>query len=134
MEEKIFEFEDEIDFSPTLDDHGFPIDEFKEELREGAWNVLHENPGLDCQDWIDILMDEYPSEVVDAFGPDPQDTFHQLVDWWETETYLDPITGICCTFQEWSEYFVNEHAVELYDMLVDAKTIESDSNGLSLPR
>ena len=122
MEEKIFEFEDEIEYVPiVLDDHGFPIDEFKEELREAGWSVLHENPGLDCQDWIDVLLDVYPSEVVDALGTDPEEVYSQLAEWWETERYYDPVTDICCTFQEWSEYFVNEKTVKVYDLLLEAK-------------
>lgn len=95
-------------------------DEFNEELREAGWNVLHENPGLDRQDWIDILIELYPLEVIDALGTDPAEVVHQLSDWWEIEEYHDPVTGMCYSFSEWAEYFVNEKSIELYDMLEEA--------------
>lgn len=42
--------------------------DFYEELKEAAWNILHENPGTDFGDWQDMLIEQYPTEVVDALG------------------------------------------------------------------
>ena len=39
-----------------------------QKLREAAWNVLHENPGIGFEEWKRILLEEYPSEVVDVLG------------------------------------------------------------------
>ncbi|MCH5225031.1 MAG: hypothetical protein J1D77_03485 [Muribaculaceae bacterium] len=114
------EFEEDL---LRLGPYGFPIDESREELREACWNVLHDNPGLDRQDWIDILVAQYPSEIVDALGADPSDVMHQLSDWWEMEEYEDRVTGIRCNFSEWSEYFINGNSVELFDRLEEAMAL-----------
>lgn len=90
--------------------------DFYEDLKDAAWNVLHDNPGCDRQDWIDTLIRQYPTEVVDALGIDPHDVHAQLSDLWDME-YEDSETGLCERFRDWSEYFVTERTVELYDVL-----------------
>mgnify|MGYP001030978232 CR=1 FL=1 len=35
-------------------------------LKECAWNILHENPGTEFGDWVMMLIEQYPTEVVDA--------------------------------------------------------------------
>ena len=109
-------------------------DEFIEDLKLAGWNVLHDNPGSDFGDWEQSLVEEYPTEIIDALGTDPEEVYSQLADWWESMEFCDEITEICCSFKNWSEYFVNEHAVELYDMLVDAKSDLRLSGGFSLSR
>ena len=42
--------------------------DFYAELKEAAWNILHENPGTDFGDWQMMLIEQYPTEVVDALG------------------------------------------------------------------
>lgn len=91
------------------------------ELKEAAWNVLHENPGMEYGDWVNALIAQYPSEVVDVLGPDPETVYAYLADYWESMTYEDPVTGICERFCDWAEYFVNERSVELYDLLAGAE-------------
>lgn len=113
--------DDEADDIPRTDKYGFPIDEFMEDLKEAAWNVLHENPGSEFGDWQSELISQYPTEVVDALGTDPEDVYAQLADWWESMEYDDEATGICERFRDWAEYFATERSVELYDMLVEAK-------------
>lgn len=110
------------------------MDEFTQDLKEAAWNVLHENPGSDFEDWKRMLLQEYPSEVVDVFGTKQKIIEEQLSSWWQTEAYLDPVTDICCTFQEWSAYFVNEKTVAIYDLLLEAKAELSQFDGLFYPR
>lgn len=104
--------------------YGYPLEDevLTHELREAAWNVLHENPGTDFELWKQLLLEQYPAEVIDVLGINEKKVMEQLHDWWEGETYLDPVTGLCATFSEWAEYFINEKTVELYDMLEEALT------------
>ena len=77
--------------------------DFYAELKEAAWNILHENPDTDLENWKMMLIEQYPTEVVDRMG------------------YDDGITDLCYTFRDWAEYFATERSVELYDLLVEAK-------------
>ena len=49
--------------------------DFYGELKQCAWNILHENPGIDMDEWIDLLMRQYPAEVVDAIGSHPAEAY-----------------------------------------------------------
>lgn len=95
--------------------------DFNAELQEAAWNILHENPGTDFGDWQDMLIEQYPTEVVDALGTNPPEVYAQLSDWWESMGYDDGITDLCYTFRDWAKYFATDRSVELYDLLVEAK-------------
>lgn len=101
------EFDDEVDFY--------------EELKEAAWNILHENPDTDLENWKMMLIEQYPTEVVDVLGTNPPEVFAELSDWWDGMGYDDGITDLCYTFRDWAEYFATERSVELYDLLVEAK-------------
>lgn len=103
--------EEELDEAP----------DFYADLKEAAWNILHENPGTDFGDWQMMLIEQYPTEVVDALGTNPPEVFAELSDWWNSMGYDDGITDLCYTFQDWAEYFATERSVELYDLLVEAK-------------
>lgn len=95
--------------------------DFLGELKEAAWDILHEEPGCEFGDWQSILVERYPTEVVDTLGCDPEYVYSALADWWECMDYEDAETGECHTFKEWAEYFATERSVELYDMLAEAK-------------
>lgn len=95
--------------------------DFNAELQEAAWNILHENPDTDLENWKMMLVEQYPTEVVDALGTNPPEVFAELSDWWNSMGYDDGITGLCYTFRDWAEYFATERSVELYDLLVEAK-------------
>lgn len=95
--------------------------DFYGDLKEAAWNVLHENPGYGFDEWVQTLMEEYPAEVVDAIGSHPAETYASLADMWDSEDYEDSGTGECHTFKDWAEYFATDRSVELYDLLVEAK-------------
>lgn len=95
--------------------------DFYGELKQCAWNVLHENPGYDFQEWVQTLIEEYPSEVVDALGSHPAETYALLADMWDTGDYEDYAIGECHSFKEWAEYFATDRSVELYDLLAEAK-------------
>ena len=95
--------------------------DFYADLKEAAWNILHENPGTDFGDWQMMLIEQYPTEVVDALGTNPLEVFAELSDWWDCMDYDDGVLEIPHTFREWAEYFATERSVELYDLLVEAK-------------
>lgn len=95
--------------------------DFYGELKQAAWNVLHENPGYGFDEWVQTLIDQYPSEVVDAVGSHPAETYASLADMWDSKDYEDPETGECHSFQRWSDYFATDESVELYDLLAEAK-------------
>lgn len=103
--------EEELDEAP----------DFYADLKEAAWNILHENPGTDFGDWQMMLIEQYPTEVVDALGTNPPEVFAELSDWWDCMDYDDRVLEIPHTFREWAEYFATERSVELYDLLVEAK-------------
>lgn len=95
--------------------------DFYADLKEAAWNILHENPGTDFGDWQMMLIEQYPTEVVDALGTNPPEVFAELSDWWDCMDYDDGVMEIPHTFREWAEYFATERSVELYDLLVEEK-------------
>ena len=95
--------------------------DFYADLKEAAWNILHENPGTDFGDWQMMLIEQYPTEVVDALGTNPPEVFAELSDWWDCMDYDDGVMEIPHTFREWAEYFATDRSVELYDLLVEAK-------------
>ena len=103
--------EEELDEAP----------DFYADLKEAAWNILHENPGTDFGDWQMMLIEQYPTEVVDALGTNPPEVFAELSDWWDCMDYDDGVLEIPHTFREWAEYFATERSVELSDLLVEAK-------------
>ena len=93
--------------------------DFIEELKVCAYNIVRENPGIDRSEWIDELIRQYPSEVVDAYGTNPYEVFHDLADLWEME-YTDPKTGEWNSFSGWSEYLATDPDV-LQEQLARAK-------------
>lgn len=81
--------------------------DFLQEIKDAAWNIVRENPGIDREAWIDVLIRQYPTEVVDAFGVNPPEVYQELSDLWETE-YTDPETGEWNSFAGWSEQLIND--------------------------
>lgn len=95
--------------------------EWEQELREGAWLLLHNEPGTDREEWRQELLSQYPTEVVDTFGTDPAQAFAMMDNWWESEKYEDENTGICETYQGWSLIFANEKSVMVFDEFAKLK-------------
>lgn len=81
--------------------------DFVKILKDAAWNVVTENPGIDCPEWIDILIRQYPTEVVDAYGTNPYEVHRLLTDLWGME-YTNPQTKEWNSFAGWSEYFATD--------------------------
>lgn len=91
------------------------------ELKAAAFEYLLLNPGSEFGDWQKGLIADYPAEVVDALGCNPNEVYAGLADLWE-KNYEDPKTGIEQKYSEWAMSFANEHAVGIYYFLVDACT------------
>lgn len=89
------------------------------ELQEAAFEYLLLNPGSEFGDWKQGLITDYPTEIVDALGTNPEEVNASLADMWESD-YEDPKTGVAQKFSEWAMSFANEHAVGIYYFLVDA--------------
>ena len=58
------------------------MNEFKQNLIEAAENVINENPGADFPRWCELLMRQYPAEVVDALGADERTVEVRLKKLW----------------------------------------------------
>lgn len=95
--------------------------DFIGELKEAAWNVLHENPGYGFDEWTQTLIEQYPTEVVDALSSNPEEAYAELADMWASGEYEDKQTGECHSFKDWAEYFATEQSIELYDLLAEAR-------------
>lgn len=90
-----------------------------DELKASAFEYLLLNPGSEFGDWQQGLIDEYPTEVVDALGTDPEQVYADLADLWESD-YYDPTTGMEQKYSEWAMSFANEYTTGVYYFLVDA--------------
>ena len=77
--------------------------DFIQELKEIAWSVLVENPGIKRTDWIDILIRQYPGEVIDAFGPNLHYTYNALSDLWD-DNYECIALQEQMSYAQWSKY------------------------------
>lgn len=110
----------------TYNDTATSIDE----LKEAAFEYLLLNPGSEFGDWQQSLISDYPTEVVDALGTDPEKVYAALADLWESD-YEDPKTGTCQKFSEWAMSFANEYAVGIYYYLVEACQQSADVGLLS---
>lgn len=89
-----------------------------EELKTAAFEVLLLNPGCEQSDWAKILVEQYGTEVVDAYGNNPNEVFADLADLWESP-YLDEVSGLEYDFKTWAEAFATDAAVQMYYDLTD---------------
>lgn len=91
-----------------------------EELKDAAFEVLLLNPGCEQSDWTRILVEQYGTEVVDAYGKDPAKAYASLEDLWEIP-YFDRNTGLEYDFKTWAEAFSTDAAVQMYYDLTEKK-------------
>lgn len=91
-----------------------------EELKASAFEVLLLNPGCDQAEWADILVGQYGTEVVDAYGTDPEEAYASLADLWESP-YFDKNSGLEYDFKTWAEAFATDAAVQMYYDLTERK-------------
>ena len=88
-------------------------DETLDELKAAAFEVLRLNPGCEQSDWTKILVEQYGTEVVDAYGKDPAEAYASLEALWESP-YLDKVSGLEYDFKTWAEAFSTDAAVQMY--------------------
>lgn len=88
-------------------------DDTLEELKAAAFEVLRLNPGCEQSDWANILVGQYGTEVVDAYGKDPAEAYASLEDLWESP-YLDETSGLEYDFKTWAEAFATDASVQMY--------------------
>ena len=84
-----------------------------DELKAAAFEVLLLNPGCEQADWADILVGQYGTEVVDAYGTDPAEAYASLEDLWESP-YFDRNSGLEYDFKTWANAFATEESVMMY--------------------
>ncbi len=58
------------------------MNEFEYDILLAADTVKHENPGADFPRWCELLMRQYPAEVVDALGADERTVEVRLKNLW----------------------------------------------------
>jgi hypothetical protein len=111
MEEDGFDYMENDDY--FLDEE----DTSMEDLKAAAFEFLLLNPGSEFCDFQNELINEYPTEVVDALGNDLEDVYAEIANLWESD-YLDPATCLEKTFEDWALCFSTEQSVDLYYYLV----------------
>lgn len=84
-----------------------------DELKTAAFEVLLLNPGCEQADWAKILVEQYGTELVDAYGKDPAEAYASLADLWESP-YFDRNSRLEYDFKTWAEAFSTDAAVQLY--------------------
>lgn len=115
LAKSIQDVQDKEDGLVVMDDN---IDDALDELKASAFEALLLNPGSEFGDWQQILIEDYPSEVVDAYGCDPDDAVSSLSDLWETP-YNDTASGLEYTFETWAQCFYTEASVQMYYDLIE---------------
>ena len=56
---------------------------FLGELKDAAQEVLQDNSGATFEEWRHTLMEQYPTEIVDALGTDEKEVNSRLYELWE---------------------------------------------------
>lgn len=92
---------------------GCTEDETLEELKAAAFEALLQNPGCDQADWAKILVEDYGTEVVDAYGNNPREVYAALADLWE-DSYWDCNSDLEYSFKQWAEAFATDASVQMY--------------------
>lgn len=93
-------------------------DDTLEELKSAAFEVLLLNPGCEQSDWAKILVEQYGTELIDAYGANPQTIYASLADLWE-RPYFDKNSGLEYDYKTWSEALCTDAAVQMYYKLTD---------------
>ena len=100
------------------------------ELKASAFETLLHNPGSEFGDWKQALIGNYATEVVEAYGCNPEDVEASLSDLWETP-YKDASSGLEYYFSTWAEAFCNEASVQMYyDMIEKLKNGRAIGSGV----
>ena len=97
-------------------------EEALDDLRVAAFEVLLLHPGCTYDLWEAILLGQYGTELVDAYGKDMNKIHSSLMELWK-RPYLDKSCGLEYDYKTWAEVFATEAAVKMYyDMKKVVKT------------
>lgn len=59
------------------------VPDFLGELKEAALDVMNGNPGITFEEWKCALMEQYPTEIVDALGTNQEEVKSRLCEIWK---------------------------------------------------
>lgn len=93
------------------------MDETLDELKAAAFEVLLLNPGSEQSDCAKMLVEQYGTELIDAYGTDPAEIYHALADLWESP-YYDRNTDLEYTYETWALALHTEQSVDMYYDLI----------------
>lgn len=88
------------------------MNEFLNEHRHAAFEVLLLHPGSTRDKWVRTLMEQYTTEVIDALGTDEETTRERLNKMWG-EDYTDT-AGETRSYAEWAALFATENDINNY--------------------
>ena len=63
--------------------HRDDVPDFLGELKEAAQDVLNGNPDITFEEWKCALMEQYPTEIVDALGTNQEEVKLRLCEIWK---------------------------------------------------
>ena len=86
--------------------------DFLNELRNAAFEVLLLHPGTTRDTWVQTLMEQYAMEVTDALGTDTETTRERLNKMWG-EDYTDT-AGVTRSYADWAALFATENDINNY--------------------
>lgn len=93
-------------------------DDTLDELKAAAFEVLLLNPGSEHNDWVQLLIEQYATELTDEYGTNPADVYASLDDLWESP-YFDKNSGLEYDYKDWAEAFATDAAVQMYYNLTE---------------
>lgn len=89
------------------------------ELENCAFEVLRLHHGCDKDKLISILIEQYSTEVSDAYGNINDDVLlAKLEKLWST-SYYDEYSGLEYKISKWAEVFATEASVQMYYDLIN---------------
>lgn len=59
------------------------VPNFLGELKDAAQEVWQDNPGATFEEWRHTLIEQYPTEIVDALGTDEKEVNSKLYELWK---------------------------------------------------
>ena len=87
-------------------------EELLNELHHAAFEVLLLHPGTTRDTWVQTLIEQYPTEVIDALGTDEETTRERLNKMWH-EDYTDT-AGKTRSYADWAALLATEEDISNY--------------------
>lgn len=87
-------------------------EDFLDELRNAAFEVMLLHPATTRDTWVQLLMEQYAMEVTDALGTDEETTRERLNKMWG-EDYTDT-AGETRSYADWAALFATDAAITEY--------------------